>query len=216
MPERADFPGDRHAHAVSGRVHGRRREQGRPLHAPLGIDVRRDGALERDGECDDWGIEAPAMMRTHVMVKSRLKLLWVLPVLISVVLGGCPVQDTSGSMVELAVEIDGTWQIRSPNVLGATCITINASEVVRNDDGCDGISEPTSKTSQVVVDGSSVFISWTFLLPASGNLGQESLNLSVLADGSMVATTTFVTVDGDTGRTLGSPRVESVVVTRTQ
>jgi len=35
---------------------GRRREQGRPPHAPLGQHQRRTGPLERNGQCDHRGV----------------------------------------------------------------------------------------------------------------------------------------------------------------
>ncbi len=46
----------RHAHAVRGRPPRRRRRQDCPIHAPLGRHDRRKGTVERNGECDDWGV----------------------------------------------------------------------------------------------------------------------------------------------------------------
>ena len=71
-PERAELPVGRHAHAVRGRLLWRRpltsltpwcqgrkgqaARQDRPLHAPLGRDDRRKGAVERNGQRDDRGV----------------------------------------------------------------------------------------------------------------------------------------------------------------
>ncbi len=58
--ERVDVSGDRHAHAVCGRVRRCRREQGGPLHAALGIDARRARSVERDGQRDDRSVKRMA------------------------------------------------------------------------------------------------------------------------------------------------------------